>query len=226
MFDADCRPPASEGALVAETAERAEHTEVETTSTTTSPSLRRRIAETVGVLVVAGLIALLVRTFAVESFYIPSGSMTPSLLTGDRILVDKLPWVRDDIHRGDIVVFKRVPADPQTQDADLVKRVIGLPGETISAKGHTIYVDGKPLREPWLPSLRGVYAAPDHQQGCAEATYDIPVTHIPANHYFVMGDCRAISYDSRYWGTVPASYVVGKVDLVIWRNGHPWFHWF
>ena len=185
--------------------------------------LARRAGEWLAVLVVAALVAFLVRTYAVETFYVPSGSMTPTLLTGDRILVDKLPFVTDDIHRGDIIVFRRVPADPQVQDADLVKRVIGLPGETIWSKGDTIYVNGHVLREPWLPNLNKGVAKLD---GCPQRSFGIKVTHIPAHHYFVMGDCRGISYDSRFWGTVPAANIIGKVFLVIWRNGHPWFHWF
>lgn len=182
----------------------------------------RRWLEWLGVLLVAAVIAFLVRTFAVETFYIPSASMTPTLLTGDRILVDKLPWVRDDIHRGDVVVFRRVPKDPDVQDADLVKRVVGLPGETIWSKGDTIYVDGKAIGEPWLPDLDGPIA---RRNGCPQASFDIKRTRIPPGQFFVMGDCRGISYDSRYWGTVPASYVVGKVFVVIWRNGHPWLDW-
>jgi signal peptidase I len=211
--------PASEGPVLAE------NVQVDGVVTRAHPTLRRRVVEALGVLLAAAAFAFAIRAFAVESFYVPSGSMTPSLLTGDRILVDKLPWVRDDIHRGDIVVFKRVPGDPEHQDADLVKRVIGLPGETISSKGDTIYIDGKPLDQSFLPNLNGVYSEPGHQ-ACAESSYDIPTTQIPAGQFFVMGDCRGISYDSRYWGTVPASYVIGKVDLVIWRNSHPWFHWF
>jgi signal peptidase I len=189
------------------------------------PSRARKGIEWVAVLAVAALIAFLVRSYAVETFYIPSGSMTPTLLTGDRIVVDKLPWVRDNIHRGDIIVFRRVAADPQVQDADLVKRVIGLPGETISSKGDTIYINGKPIAEPWLPKLKGAYSEPGHQ-ACYQRAFHIKATYIPPGHYFVMGDCRAISYDSRYWGTVPAANIVGKVFLVIWRHGHPWFHWF
>lgn len=171
----------------------------------------------------AALLAFLVRSFAIETFYVPSGSMTPTLLTGDRILVDKLPWVRDNIHRGDIIVFRRVAADPQVHDADLVKRVVGLPGETISSKGDTVYIDGRPIRERWLPNLDTPLA---RASSCPEASWNIKRTRIPPHHYFVMGDCRYISYDSRYWGTVPASHIVGKVFVIIWRHGHPWFHWF
>ena len=76
-------------------------------------------------------------------------------------------------------------------------------------------INGRPLKEPWLPRLTGP---------CAEAAFDIPTTKIPAGHYFMMGDCRGNSDDSRMWGTVPASNVVGKVAFIAWRFGHPYFH--
>jgi signal peptidase I len=164
-------------------------------------------------IVVALLISTGTRAYAVQSYFVPTSSMTPTLQPGDRILVDKLS---STIHRGDIVVFKNPPADsggPPT----LVKRVIGLPGETISSVGSTVLINGKPLAEPWLPALVGQ---------CAETSEHIPQTTIAPGHYFVMGDCRGDSDDSRYWGTVPAGNIVGKVDVIIWRHGHPWIHWF
>jgi signal peptidase I len=154
------------------------------------------------------------RAYAVQAFVVPSPSMTPTLQVGDRIIVDKLS---STVRRGDIVVFHRAPGDHDLQYPILVKRVIGLPGETISQRGTTIYVDGQPLAEPWLPQLTGICAAP------AKA---VPTTTIPQGQYFVMGDCRGDSEDSRYWGTVPASDIIGKVTAVVWRNGHPWLHWF
>ena len=174
----------------------------------------RQIIGWVLVVIVILTVALGTRAYAVESFSIPSGSMSPTLQIGDRITVDKL---HSTIHRGDIVVFERVPADPQTQDADLVKRVIGLPGETISSSGNTVLINGVALAERWLPPLVGQ---------CAEAAANIPTTTIAPDHYFVMGDCRGDSFDSRYWGTVPASSIIGKVDAIVWRGGHPWIHWF
>jgi signal peptidase I len=174
----------------------------------------------VAILLVAGcavLLALLLRTYVVQTFYVPSGSMLPTLQIGDKMLVDKLPWVVDDIHRGDIIVFHKTPADNSPGITDLVKRVVGLPGETISSRGDTVLIDGRAIAEPWLPKLVGQ---------CAQAAFDIPRTVIAPRHYFVMGDCRGNSYDSRYWGTVPQSYVVGKVFLVVWQHGHPWLHWF
>jgi len=159
------------------------------------------------------LLATATRAFALQTYYVPSPSMTPTLLPGDRILVDKLSGT---IHRNDIVVFHDVPAD-QGGPPVLVKRVIGLPGETISSTGSTVLIDGRPLPERWLPPLVGI---------CSEADEHIKPVKIPADHYFVMGDCRGDSGDSRYWGTVPIGNIVGKVDVVVWRNGHPWFHWF
>jgi signal peptidase I len=164
-------------------------------------------------IVVALLISTGTRAYAVQSYFIPTPSMTPTLQPGDRILVDKLS---STIHVGDIVVFKNPPRDiggPPT----LVKRVIGLPGQRISSVGATVLINGKPLPEPWLPKLVGQ---------CAEASEHIPTQTIPAGHYFMMGDCRGDSDDSRYWGTVPVSYIVGKVDVIMWRHGHPWLHWF
>jgi signal peptidase I len=177
---------------------------------------RRRFRQLMGwvmTIVVALLISTGTRAYAVQSYSIPSASMTPTLMPGDRILVDKLA---DTIHRGDIVVFRDPPAF-RGGPPDLVKRVIGLPGETISSVGTTVLINGKPLAEPWLPRLGWE---------CTEATEHIPTTKIAPGHYFMMGDCRGDSDDSRYWGTVPASYIVGKVDVIVWRHNHPWIHWF
>jgi signal peptidase I len=154
------------------------------------------------------------RSFVVQAFYVPSGSMLPTLQIGDRIVVVKFGY---SIHRGDIVVFKRPPADVGTTDSDLVKRVIGLPGETISSRGSTVLINGHPLAEPWLPPLKGA---------CAENAENIPTTKIPPGHYFVMGDCRGDSADSRTWGTLAGPLIVGKVFVIVWRFGHPYLHFF
>ena len=174
----------------------------------------RRILEWAAVVLLAALVAGGLRAFVMQSFYVPTGSMLPTLQLWDRIIVVKVGYT---IHRGDIIVFRRTPGDTSTTDADLVKRVIGMPGETISSRGTTVLINGKPLAEPWLPSLTGK---------CAETAENIPTTRIPPHHYFMMGDCRGNSDDSRAWGTVPASYVVGKVFVIVWRSGHPYLHWF
>jgi signal peptidase I len=174
----------------------------------------RHLLEWVVVVVLAVLAAAGLRAFVMQAFFVPSGSMQPTLQVGDRIIVVKVGYT---IHRGDIIVFRRTPADTSSTIPDLVKRVIGLPGETISSRGTTVLINGTPIKEPWLPRLTGI---------CAEAAENIPTTKIPPGHYFMMGDCRGDSADSRMWGTLPASYVVGKVVFMVWRFGHPYFHWF
>ena len=150
-------------------------------------------------------IALLMRTFVAQTFYIPSGSMEPTLQIGDRIIVDKLSYHLHGVGRGDIVVFARPPNEECGGPAvnDLVKRVIGLPGEHIASSGNTVLINGKPLAEPWLP------------KGTALGK-PIPPTVVPPNNFYVLGDNRDASCDSRYWGPVPRSLIVGKVVMRVW----------
>jgi signal peptidase I len=176
--------------------------------------LVRRFLSLLAIVVAVLLVTTATRAYATQSYFIPSPSMSPTLQPGDRVLVDKLFGT---IHRGDIVVFNRAPGDSDTEYAVLVKRVIGLPGETISSVGDTIYIDGKPIAQPWLPKLAGV---------CSQSAADIQTQTIPAGQYFVMGDCRGDSDDSRFWGTVPKGNIIGKVTVIVWRHGRPWFHWF
>ncbi len=183
-----------------------------------APPRRRRsrvLLEAVAVVVVAVLVALGLRAFVVQTYYVPSGSMEPTIDPGDRILVDKLSYHFHSVHTGDIVVF----ATPRAEIGrcagppvpDLVKRVIGLPGQRISSANGEVYVNGKPLAEPWLPA--GEPLGP-------------PVTPmtVPANEYYVMGDNRTGSCDSRTWGPVPGSLIVGKVVAIFWPFSR--FHWF
>jgi signal peptidase I len=180
---------------------------------------RRQAVEWAAVILVAVLASFLIRVYAFQTFEVPSGSMLPTLQVGDRLVVDKLPWLAHSIHRGDIIVFHRAPHDTDLQYPILVKRVIGLPGETISSKGDTIYINGHPIAEPWLAALNTTLM-------CPQSNFGITPTRIKPGQYFVMGDCRGNSSDSRYWGTVPAKNIIGRVFLVIWRHNHPWFHWF
>jgi signal peptidase I len=156
------------------------------------------------VIALALVLALGVRTFVIQTFYIPSGSMEPTLNVGDRILVFKLAYDFASPATGDVVVFKAPPAekcgDPSV--TDLVKRIVGLPGQTIWSERNTIYVDGKPLHQDW-PHYRLLLT---------------PITRqlIAPNHYFMMGDNHPASCDSRDWGTLPRSDIIGKVVLKIW----------
>jgi signal peptidase I len=125
------------------------------------------------------------------------------------MLVLKLGYT---ITRGSILVFKQPPNDlSDFQHEDLVKRVIGLPGETISSVGSTVYINGKPLAEPWLPKGTVLGQAIRQQK-------------IPAGDYFMMGDNRDESDDSRDWGVLPGRLIVGKVLVVVWRHGGPVVH--
>ena len=170
-------------------------------------------------LVIAALIAVLLRAFVVQAFFVPSPSMEPTLDVGDRILVVKTSLFVGPVGRGDIVVFHH----PNTFNCgggdniqDLVKRVIGLSGETIWSLGQTIYINGKALSE------NGWYKAGLPQLGAMPITKQI----IPKGDYFVMGDNRTDSCDSRSFGPITDSSVVGKVVAIVWRNGHPYLHFF
>ena len=179
----------------------------------------RAVIEGVVILLVAGLLASLLRAFVVETYWIPSGSMGPALGVYDRILVQKAFFSWQDVREGDIVVFGHPPLDqcPGPQNGDLVKRVIALPGQTIYSSGNTIYVDGKPLAEPYLPS--------NDPLGPPIASAQHPF-HVPPGEFYVLGDNRATSCDSRYWGPVRGSTIVGKVILDWWHDSHPVFHLF
>jgi signal peptidase I len=175
----------------------------------------RWIVELVGVVVVAILVAVLLRTFVVATYSIPSGSMEPTLKIGDRIVVDKLSNRLHGVDRTNIVVFSTPPtencAGPPV--SDLVKRVIGLPGEIISLADGNVYVNGHLLPEPFLPpNLRD-----DTYPGPSTAPYALHHAYrIPAGEVYVMGDNRPESCDSRYWGPIRESTIVGKVDMRIW----------
>ena len=165
---------------------------------------RKVIIEWGVILVIAVLASFMVRTYAVQTFYIPSGSMEPTLHLKDRILVDKLAVRFGTINTGDIIVFKAPPAEHCDDGpfTDLVKRVIGTPGETLTSKGNTVYINGVALKEPWtyfrtlIPEIKKIT--------------------LKKNQYFVMGDNRANSCDSRYWGPVPRSDIIGKAFVRIW----------
>jgi signal peptidase I len=160
-------------------------------------------------------IAIVLRTFVVGTYLIPSGSMEPTLMINDRIMVDKLSYHLHGVDRADIVVFSTPPAEncggPPV--ANLVKRVIGLPGETIALSGGQVYINGQVLAEPWLP----VGAQQSTTPGPSNAPYALKHPYkIAAGHVYVMGDNRTVSCDSRYWGPILESSIVGKVDLRIW----------
>lgn len=179
----------------------------------TTKTRKRALTEWIAILIVAVVVSLIMRTFVFETYFVPSGSMYPTLHVGDRIIVDKLSVDFGTINRGDIVVFKapeKVAAACGDAVADLVKRVIGLPGDNITSKGNTIYVDGIAVKEKW-PHIEPLGTA-------------IGKIHVPAGDYFMIGDNHAPSCDSRAWGFVPKSSIIGKVFLRIWPLSR--IHWF
>jgi signal peptidase I len=173
---------------------------------------------------VAVILALFVRTFIIQAFKIPTGSMENNLLIGDHLLVNKFVFAPtmtklerailpiDPIKRGDIIVFKY----PEEPERDFIKRVIGLPGETLELKNKKVYINDKPLDEPYVHFL----VQPDDESA---GDFDVrvrygPVT-VPEGHYFMMGDNRDNSQDSRYWGFLPADYIKGKALFVYFSFG-------
>ena len=148
-------------------------------------------------------LALVIKTFLFQAFYIPSESMEPTLKPGDRVLVNKLSYRFHPIHRGDIVVFKTPPSeasDPTIKD--LIKRVIGLPGDKIEERGNNVYINDRLLNEPYLPP--------------GTPTTSLPPRIVPPGQYFVMGDNRTNSKDSRFIGTIPRSLIVGRAFVRVW----------
>lgn len=155
----------------------------------------REIIESVTVAVV---LALIIRVFLFQFFVIPSGSMEPTLTEGDMIAANKIIYRFSEPKRGDIIVFK-YPLNP---DRDFVKRLIGLPGEKVQIKNSTLYINDKTVVQPFLPRDL-VY--PDYG----------PVT-VQKDKYFMMGDNRNNSLDSRVWGEMPKENIIGKASLIYW----------
>ena len=157
------------------------------------------LAELVVTIVLVGLLAALLQAFAFQSFWIPTSSMVPTLGVYDRILVQKAFFSWHDVRAGDIVVFSRPPLDQcgGADEDDLVKRVIALPGQTIYSSGNRIFVNGRRLAEPYLPA--------GDPLGLPIASRQRPY-RVPAGDFYVLGDNRAISCDSRYWGPVAGKW--------------------
>jgi len=183
-------------------------------------------------LIVIVIIVLLIRTFVAQAYNIPSGSMKPTLLVGDFILVNKLVYRFSEPQRGDIVVFK-YPIDP---NIDFIKRIVALPGEEVEVRNNQVFINGKPL--PLIEVGRGeengvrkvIYeeVLPEGIKHKVQFYEDFPFSKrdfgpvvVPPNHYFVMGDNRDNSEDSRYWGFVPRENIVGKAFVIYFSGDVP-----
>jgi signal peptidase I len=186
----------------------------------------RFVGSTPFLVLVALAVAILVKTFLIQAFYIPSASMEPTLEIGDRVFVNKLAYDIGDLARGDVIVFANPHPEQlperglvsaflhwlgegigfaQPADEDFIKRVIGLPGETIEIRDNVVYIDGEPLEEPYLTDA------------ARRSNGDFPETRIPPGQLFMMGDNRGNSADSRYGlGLVPVDKVIGRAFIVIW----------
>ena len=195
-----------------------------------SPFRKSQVREFFESICVAVILAFFVRTFVVQAFKIPTGSMENNLLIGDHLLVNKFVFAPtltsiekallpiDPIRRGDILVFK-FPEDPTR---DFIKRVIGLPGETIEMRNKKVYINGTPLDEPYVhflypPSDEGGSSAPDAD--VSDLRSGFPPMMVPPDQYFMMGDNRDNSQDSRYWGFMRRDYVKGKALFVYFSFG-------
>jgi signal peptidase I len=173
---------------------------------------------------IAILLALFIRTFVVQAFKIPSGSMRPTLIEGDHILVNKfiygvkIPFLRKTIipikepKRGDIIVF----IYPKDKSKDFIKRVIGLPGEKVQVEGRDVYINDKRLND-----IYGHYENPGESWGNPAGKCAFCSVTVPDGHYFVMGDNRENSQDSRFWGFVPFDSIKGKAFIIYW-SGRNW----
>jgi signal peptidase I len=171
----------------------------------------RSTIEWIVVIGAALIVALVVRTFILAAFYIPSESMESTLHIGDRVLVNKTSYHLHDVHRGDVVVFRRPPGETDASIKDLIKRVVALPGETVACQDQKIVIDGRILDEPYLDT--GV--AP-----CGVGSCELKVQTVPANYIWVMGDNRGASQDSRCFGPIAQKLLVGRAFVRVWPFSH------
>jgi signal peptidase I len=162
----------------------------------------RNIVEWVLIIGGAFLVAFVVKTFLIQAFFIPSGSMLPTLHEDDRVLVNKLSYDLHDVNRGDLVVFERPEGDAPGQIRDLIKRVVGLPGERIEQRDGRVYIDGQLLEEPYLED--------------DTETTNLPSQTVPDGHVFVMGDNRDDSMDSRVFAAIDEDLIVGRAFVRVW----------
>ncbi len=167
--------------------------------------VRYLMKEWVEPVIVAVILALIIRTFVVQAFKIPTGSMRPTLIEGDRILVNKFIYKFRDPERGDIIVFR----SPEDKKKDFIKRLVALPGEKIEISNGSILIHGKAVEGDSVLRERYYYNRGDYGRKGQELG-------VPENAYYVLGDNSISSRDSRYWGFLPEKYLEGKAFLIYW----------
>lgn len=170
-----------------------------------NPSGKNEVWEWTKALLIAVALAVIIRSFLFAPFLVDGQSMVPNLADHERLIVNKLIYFMREPERGEIVVFHATP------EKDYIKRVIGLPGETVEFKDDKLYINGKVHSEPELEQIETAY----HQDGM-NYTLDFGPVEIPEGHIFVMGDNRPNSEDSRELGPIPLDTVVGRGELVFW----------
>jgi signal peptidase I len=198
-------------------------------TTPTSTFRKSTVREYFESIVIAVILALFVRTWVVQAFKIPTGSMEQNLLIGDHLLVNKFVYSplsnasrmllpTGTVERGDILVFK-FPEDP---GRDFIKRVIGLPGETLEVRGKQVYINGEKLDEPYLEGQRTSQPGRAARGIVVDRRDAYGPISVPPEHYFMMGDNRDNSQDSRFWGPLSHAYVKGKAIVIYWSfDGAP-----
>ncbi|MBE9041708.1 signal peptidase I [Oscillatoriales cyanobacterium LEGE 11467] len=177
---------------------------------------------TIGAGLVSGIVQVSIREFVAESRYIPTGAMIPNLQINDRLVINKFIYQVQDPQRGDIVVFNPPEALQREGFKEaFIKRIIGLPGETIEIIEDRVYINGNPLDEPYLDESRKTRVDICRNQNSYFSRregegQEIWEATVPPNSYLTMGDNRENSYDSRCWGTVSREYIVGKATKILW----------
>ena len=185
-----------------------------TESTKGKNSSRQRVVlEYVALAVVAIAVALLIQAFLVKPYRIPSESMENTLLIGDRVLVDRISWRFSEPKRGDIVVF-----NPPSGGTVLIKRIIGMPGDTVSLSGGSVYINGQKLNEPYVRTVNGKPEPSDPFSNGLPWSLQQPYK-VPAGSYFLMGDNRTHSGDSREIGPIARGQFVGRAFARYWPPG-------
>ncbi len=172
--------------------------------TQTNPQKWHSLRENFSLIAIALVLAFLIRTFLAEPRYIPSDSMIPTLHTGDRLVVEKVSYYLHPPQQGDIVVFQppeKLQNNGYLKDQAFIKRIIGTPGKSIKINGGKVYIDNQPLQEDYI-------AEPPEQPMSARK--------VPENEFFVMGDNRNDSYDSRYWDFLPRKNIIGRAVFRFW----------
>lgn len=203
---------------------------------TSPPKEENPWVETIKTLGLSAVLAFGIRTFVAEARYIPSGSMLPTLQINDRLIIDKISYHFQDLHRGDIVVFNPTETLKQEHYKDaFIKRVIGLPGDTVKIEEGRVYINEKPLEEPYTAQtdhanpegLAGLVATPGTSVDVCknkppyfvkqeQGSETVWTATVPPDSYLVMGDNRNNSYDSRCWGVVAHDDIIGRAVVRFW----------